>query len=284
MRIPRHLAVTLLLLAVTASFGWASEPTFSAPKRVTLALGDSLAFGYQQIKFDIDPFDLEQFHSGFAFVFAGRLAQTPPGKGATLVNLGCYGETSLSFLAGPCPYHALGFPLHTNYDGAQIDAAVAFLRANPGKVSPILISLGANDVLFGVFDVCGLDPDCIGALLPGVLTALAENLNVALGRLRAAAPDAEIVMLQYYNPLGLIDAATDGPVLLLNQVIGSAAAAYRARVADAFPAFNGVPQPAGLCTLTLMCTAESDIHASDAGYALIADLMFRAAGYTRFEK
>jgi hypothetical protein len=55
-------------------------------------------------------------------------------------------------------------------------------------------------------------------------------------------------------------------------------------VADAFPAFNGVPQPAGLCTLTLMCTAESDIHASDAGYALIADLMFRAAGYTRFEK
>jgi hypothetical protein len=31
-----------------------------------------------------------------------------------------------------------------------------------------------------------------------------------------------------------------------------------------------------------MCVA-GDIHASDAGYAVIADLMFQSAGFTRFE-
>ncbi|MBI2467723.1 MAG: hypothetical protein HYV62_07880 [Candidatus Rokubacteria bacterium] len=76
---------------------------------------------------------------------------------------------------------------------------------------------------------------------------------------------------------------SDVLALVLNDAIAAVAAAHRARVANAFPAFNlAPPQPATLCALTLMCLA-GDIHGSDDGYAVIADLMFEAAGYTRFE-
>lgn len=149
-------------------------------------------------------------------------------------------------------------------------------------MSPILISLGANDVL-AVLDECGVNLGCIGLVLLDVLASVGTNLHESLGRLRAAAPDAEIVVLQYYNPLAVFAPDTNVVTVALNAVIGQVAAAHRARVADAFTAFNLAPQPATLCALTLMCTPEQDIHASDAGYAVIANLMFEAAEYTRFE-
>lgn len=283
MWIARRSLLALLLVSTLGWTAWAEEPKFSAPKAFTLALGDSLAFGFQQVKFAADPFNLTQFHTGFAFVFAARVAETPPGKGNALMNLGCPGETSASFLAGPCAYHAAGFPLHVNYGGAQIDAAEAILDVHRGQVNPILIALGANDVL-GLVAFCGVDPACIETFLPGVLATLADNYDQVLARLRAAAPDAEIILLQLYNPLAVIDPSTNGPAVLVNDTIADVAAAHRARLANAFPAFNlAPPQPATLCVLTLMCVA-GDVHASDAGYEVIADLMFEASGYTRFER
>lgn len=283
MRIRSSFAVVYLVAATFVSGAWAQEAKFGAPKDITLALGDSLAFGYQAEKVLRNPFDLTQFHTGFAFVFAKRLAQTAPGARAQLVNYGCPGETTGSFLTGPCLYQAAGFPLHAGYRGSQIDAAEALLAGQHGQVSPILISLGANDVL-ALLALCpGLDPRCVGATLPGILDGVALNLSQILTRLRAAAPDAEIILLQIYNPLELAFPGSNVLAVSLNEVIGKVAAAYRARVANAFPPFNLAPQPATLCSLTLICTVFGDIHASDAGYAVIADLMFRAAGYTRFE-
>jgi lysophospholipase L1-like esterase len=281
MRIQNRFAVALLLAGLLVSGARAEDAKFSAPKDFTLALGDSLAFGFQAGK---DPRDPAQFHTGFAFVFTQRVADTSPGTGAQLLNLGCPGETTTSFLTGPCAYNAfLGLPLHFNYTGSQMDAAEALLRANPGRINPILISLGANDVLT-LLGICpGLDPTCVVAALPGILATVGQNLSNVLGRLRSAAPDAEIVLLQVYNPLEVPFPGSNVLATSLNDVIGNVAAAYRARVANAFPDFNlAQPQPDTLCALTLICTL-GDIHASDAGYAAIADLMFNAAGYTRFE-
>jgi lysophospholipase L1-like esterase len=275
------LAAALLVAGNLVSAAWADEEKFSAPKQFTLALGDSLAFGFQAGK---NPFELARFHTGFAFVFTQRVAATSAGNGAQLLNLGCPGETTLSFLTGPCAYNAiLGFPLHQPYTGSQIAAAEALLSANRGNISPILISLGANDVLT-LLGICqGLDPQCVLAVLPGILARVGENLSEVLGRLRSAAPDAEILLLQVYNPLEVPFPGSNVLATSLNQVIGNVAAAHRARVANAFPPFNlAPPQPATLCALTLICTL-GDIHASDAGYRVIADLMFEAAGYTRFE-
>jgi lysophospholipase L1-like esterase len=283
LRVNLAVALVALGLLVGASGAAAADAKFSAPKNFTLAVGDSLAFGFQQVKFNANPFDVAQFDTGFADVFVARLAATPPGKGVTLLNLGCPGETTASFLSS-CAYHdVFHLPLHIDYSGAQIDAAEAILAASRGQVSPILVSLGANDVL-ALLNVCGVDIACLASRLPAVLDGVAVNLDAALGRLNAAAPDAEIVVLAYYNPIAVIDPATNIVTLSLNAVIGHVAAAHRARVADAFPAFNlAPPQPATLCLLTLMCTPLTDVHASDAGYAVIGNLMFEAAGFTRFE-
>lgn len=285
MKLQARLALAVLLAANLVTAAWADDAKFSAPKNFTLALGDSLAFGYQEGKFAANPFDLTQFYTGFAFVFTQRVAETAAGKGAQILNLGCPGETTDSFLNGPCFYHAVGFPLHINYAGSQMAAAEALLAANRGKVNPILISLGANDALRVRAFCPSFDPACVAAILPGILAAVGENLSEVLGRLRSAAPDAEIILLQLYNPLFFITPTSDALALSLNAVIGNVAAAHRARVANAFPAFNQAPpQPQTLCGMTLMCTALPDIHASDLGYATIADLMFKAAGYTRFEQ
>jgi lysophospholipase L1-like esterase len=54
----------------------------------------------------------------------------------------------------------------------------------------------------------------------------------------------------------------------LNAVIGRVAAQHRARVADAFAAFNGTGR---ICQLTFFCD-EDDLHPTDAGYAVLARL------------
>jgi lysophospholipase L1-like esterase len=275
--------IAALLTCGAASAGEAAAAKFSAPKNFVLALGDSLAFGFQEAKFEDDPFALAQFHTGFAFVFTQRVRATPPGKGTTLINLGCPGETTGSFLAGPCAYQDAGLPLHVAYPGAQLDAAQAFLLAHRGQVSPILISLGANDVL-ALADDCLIDrilqPDCVLLGFMGVLDRYGE----ILARLRVTAPDAEIVVLGLYNPLALNDPTTNVLAAVLNDALATVAAANRVRFADPLPAFNlAAPQPATLCFLTLVCTLLGDIHPSDAGYALIGDLMFEVAGFTRFE-
>lgn len=285
MGMQRSTLLAVVFLCGLSSPSWAEAPKFSAPKAFMLGLGDSLMFGFQETKFvagwpDPDP---ATFNTGLADVFVARLAETAPGKETALVNFACPGETTGSFLNGPCPYN-VAFRLHQEYTGAQMDVAEAFLEVHRGHVSPILISLGANDAL-GIVDVCGLDPICIGAALPGVLASVRENLTAALARLRVAAPDAEIILLQYYNPLAVIDPSTNVLLVSLNAVIENVTGAHQARVADAFPAFNlAPPQPATLCALTLMCTPLVDVHASDAGYQLIGDLFFDAAGFTRFER
>src|SRR5215468_1167611 len=94
----RSLLIFALLIggALTSS---AQPPQFSAPKDYVLVLGDSLAFGYQQPKFMVthDPAD---FTTGFADNFTARVRTTAPGRNAALVNLGCPGESTDSFLAG----------------------------------------------------------------------------------------------------------------------------------------------------------------------------------------
>ena len=74
-----------------------------------LALGDSLAFGYSQAKFNShfpeeSPAD---FETGYVNDFGDVLKLFSPGL--QIVNDGCPGETTESFINGPCAYQ-LGFP------------------------------------------------------------------------------------------------------------------------------------------------------------------------------
>jgi lysophospholipase L1-like esterase len=196
------------------------------------------------------------------------------------VNYACTGETTLTFIQGGCTYTAAGFPLHDQYSGSQLSAAIAFLRAHRGQVSPITINLGAND-LIGLRTVCGEDVSCYFTNGPTVLNNIAANLTYILGQLRTAAPDAEIITFTQYDVASLLDPRLLQLTGAFNSVIISTAAASSTWVADVFRAFNGGPQPATICALTFVCTPLQDSHPTDLGYEVIAQQIWAASDYER---
>jgi lysophospholipase L1-like esterase len=229
--------------------------------RYYLALGDSLAFGFQP-------------NGDFTHGYVPQLAATRPDL--TLVNLGCPGETSTTFVTGGrCPYP----------NGAsQLATAVAFLRAHPGKVRVITIDIGGNDVDHCVTST-GIDQACFNQ---GLLD-IAINLSVAVARLRHAAPYAESVGMTYYDTVlaawltGAAGQALAKQSLTfvheLNGLLNLIFRVGRFRVADVAAAFStddftltpsGLPlNVARICQWTWMCVRR-DIHANTTGYGVIA--------------
>jgi lysophospholipase L1-like esterase len=255
-------------------------PKFNPPKSYYLALGDSIAYGYQlpKVLAGLPP---SAFDTGYVDDFAVRLRQIQPG--ITTVNYGCPGESTLSFINGPCPWSAAGQQLHSPFTGTQLDAAVAFLRSHPGEVSPITITLWANDIQDFALNVCHFDLACIQNGAPGVITQISTNLAFILGQLRAVAPDAEIIVTGAWDVIGFNAFASADPLIeALNVSLASAAAAARARFANPFPVFNPQGDPnletQTICTLTQLCTV-GDGHPSDAGYLALANVVFDVSGY-----
>ena len=279
------LLAALIAILVSTAPAVAASGQFQAPRKYYLALGDSLAYGYQDAKFQAEFPNVAaaSFDTGYVDGFAASIHVLRPDVG--VVNFGCPGETTASYFEA-CAWHALkGLPLHDSYDSSQEAAALAFLNAHPDQVSPITIDLGANDALGLITDTCKLSSTCIAQRLPAVLQSVAANLGRALADLRAVAPRSEIIVMTYYNPLYVVDPATDSLVGQLNGVISAAASPGGARVADAFPVINQNPslssEAASVCAFTGMCFPPpgGDIHANDAGYALIAGQFWAASGY-----
>jgi lysophospholipase L1-like esterase len=277
------IVISITILALISSAAPASAeatPIFNPPKRYYLALGESIAFGYQRSKV-IRGLPPSAFDTGYVDVFADRLRAIRPDL--TVVNYGCPGESTVTFVQGDCIWTSLGNLLHDAFSGTQVDAALAFLSEHSGQVSPITITLWGNDV--GAFvNSCGGDLDCIFDGAPAAIAAIASNLGAILGRLRAAAPEAEIIVTGAWNHrVGLFD-VSDPLIIALNAAMADAAASARARLADPFAVFNPQGDPeletATICTLLLVCT-EGDIHPSDAGYEALADVAWDASGYGR---
>lgn len=276
----RSVVVFCALTAFTANIAGQSATRFNPPKQYYLALGDSLAFGLQYDKFNanfpIVPASI--FSTGYVDDFAGLLQAIRPG--ITTLNFGCPGETTGTFVHGGCRYTASGFPLHDPYDGPQFSAALAFLQAHRGKVSPITINLGVNDLNF-LRTLCGADVSCYIANGPAVLDEIRNNLHDILSSLRAAAPDAEIITFTNYDVTFLFDPRLLQLTQAFNSVVISTAAQSSVRVADVFGAFNDGPQPATICALTFICSPLQDGHPTDLGYEVIARQIWAASDYDR---
>jgi hypothetical protein len=275
------LAVGLGAAALTVPLASADlSPQFNPPKKYSLALGDSVAYGFQVSKFEagLPP---SGYDTGYVDVFAARLRTIQPGF--TVVYYGCPGESTTSFIAGPCLYTAIGQELHDDFEGSQLGAAVAYLRSHRGQVSPVTLTLWGGDIREFI-QSCGGDFGCIQARAPAEIGRIASRLNVILGELRAAAPDAEIIVTGPWNTNVGFFPETDPLFQALNAAMASVVAAQGARFADALPVFNPqgdlAAETAAICTLTLLCS-EGDSHPSDAGYRAIADIVFDAAGYAR---
>ena len=271
----------LVVAAATATAASRSAPpVYRPPQSYYLALGDSIAYGYQPTKKPgARP---TAFRTGFVDVFAERLRKLAPK--IKVVNYGCPGESTVTFTRGPCPAFADGFKLHDVFRGAQLAAALALLRSHPAQVSPITLTLWGNDWLPLLLDECKNNIACVRERGPAAIASFGSRLTSILQRLRAAAPTAEIIVTGAWNrdPGALVQL---GPIYRsLDASIARAASASRTLVAEALPVFNppGNAQAgkARLCGLTFICS-KGDPHPTDAGYRALADAFLTASGYLR---
>ena len=311
------IVAVLAMLVSTASAQAAAPPKFKAPRKVYLALGDSLAFGYQEAKLiaNLPNPSPTVFDTGYVDVFQfGSSLTSSSGFGASYpgvqtVNLGCPGETSATLLDATnsttgCTTYP--FSIHVNHPGqTQIQKAVSVLSANGGKVVPVTIDIGANDVLALVHSCTTngvISLTCIQAGSAATDATVQQNLGSALSQIRAVAGYTEIIVVGIYDALypaiyeqtyaqtgdpvaaARAGAESDALVAQFNSAEAATAARYRAYFVDPLPVFN--PQAGGpaneistICTLTAVCGPLQDIHPTDLGYAEFGDLVLAGSGY-----
>lgn len=273
-RRPPVLVAVLALLAVLAPVSAASAA--GAPTdRATgwyLALGDSLAAGYQ-------PGQGDDLTGGYVGGVLDAVRETAPKT--RLVNVACSGETVVTLVGGGrCDYE----------EGTQLAQALQFLHAHGRFTRLVTIDIGANDVQRCVSrEPLAIDHACVQQGMADVQRLLPQ----VLAQLRQAAPGAQVVVANYYNPfLAAWLTGPSGQALAqqsaalqqaLNGIIAAAAASTGAEVADVATAFRStdttpvtvpglgtVPtNVATICGWTWMCLL-TDIHANDTGYAVMA--------------
>ena len=273
-------ALSCLLVAAPFALGGTERRELASPQSYYLALGDSIAYGYQPRKANagLPP---TAFNTGYVDLFAARLRALAPK--IEVVNYGCPGETTKSFITGGCPARGGVQGLHDEFQGAQLTAALAFLRAHRGQVSPITLTLWIND-LDDILSACKGSLRCAQTRAP---RAIASGLSSILHQLRAAAPKATIIVTGTWNPTPDDLRLTDPLYRSLNATIARVASSAKARFANTFPAFN----PAGglkrerarICALTFACSMKylGDPHLTDAGYRAMAGKVWVASGYIR---
>jgi lysophospholipase L1-like esterase len=239
------------------------------PKHYYLALGDSLARGYQPPPFVGDN------HDGYAQqYFRTDLAA----KGvAQLVDYGCSGETSHSFIAGGCPF---SWSVQNPYLGPQLYAALSFIHNHHGQVSPVTVDIGAGDAL------ALINPStcAISATWQTALATFDTNFTYSLALLHSTLDGTgDLVAMNYYDPYQ--NQCSGNPQVLsllqtVNQHIQRDAALLLVPVADVFDAFGGATTPnPNLSIDTWITSPYHDIHPTTAGYGIITRAVQEAIGY-----
>jgi lysophospholipase L1-like esterase len=265
------MVAVLLALSGTAKSSTSAGPVYQSPQSYYLALGDSIAYGFQPTKANSSPAAVD---TGYVDLFASRLRKLSPKL--EVVNYGCPGESAVTFARGGCDWLKHGGKLHDPFRGSQLKAALSFLRAHSGKVSPITVTLWGNDLPL---------PLSQNAKRARSATAsFAKRFSSILRQLRAAAPNAEIIVTGAWNPEADRLAKAEPLYRSVDAAMRRSATASRARIANMFTALDGTgnakAQKARLCALTFYCS-KGDPHPTDAGYRAMADAVITASGYTR---
>jgi lysophospholipase L1-like esterase len=261
----------LLALSGTAASGTSLRPVYQSPQSYYLALGDSMAYGFQPTKANALP---SAFNTGYVDLFAARLRKLS--SKIKVVNYGCPGESTVTFARGGCDWLKHGGKMHDAFRGSQLKAAEAFLRAHPGNVSPITVTLWGNDL--------PLPLSQNAKRAPRAIASFASRFSAILRQLRAAAPAAEIIVTGAWNPEADRLAQNEPLYRSVDAAIKRAAMASRVRVANMFAALNGTgnvkTQQARICRLTFICS-KGDPHPTNAGYRAMADAFMATSGYPR---
>jgi lysophospholipase L1-like esterase len=267
----------LLALALASRSGAADPPYY-------LALGDSLAIGIQP---DADGNYVETNQGYVDDLYALFHTYVPT---LQLEKLGCSGETTTSMISGqgsPCDYPA----------GSQLGQALLFLQTH--RVDLITIDIGADDVLRCFrLQSAQIDRGCVTTALWTIPSQLAGILSA----LRAAAPHALIVGMNYYDPFlplwifgpagQTLASASLAIMTAFNGALASIYQALQVPMADVAATFriNGTPPriTAANTILALGWTWMSgqpprgpDVHPNALGYLAIASAFARVIAVTQ---
>lgn len=288
----RLLALSAAVLAIAAIAAvWAgtssADPVNGSDANGTyLALGDSVAFGYVPPAAVPAP-DYRVAHSfvGYPEYLAQQLRER-------VSNASCPGETTASLLdagaqsngcenspGSPVGYRTL-YPLHVQYQGAQIDYAIHYLTAHR-HTRLVTIDIGANDAF--LCQETTVDNCSSPAELAGVAAEIAGNLGTIFHDLRVVAGyRGPVVALTYYS-LSYSNPATVAGTQFLDSVIAGVTTANGGIVANGFAAFQGPsaafggdPCAAGL--LIKLPDGTCNIHPSPTGQRLLAAAIAQVIG------
>jgi lysophospholipase L1-like esterase len=254
---PQAAFLSLVLFIATASPGPAIRAQPAAP--AYLALGDSLAYGVGAS---------DRLTAGYvalaheALSGSERYGET----GIELLNLGVPGAKSADLLV----------------PGGQLDLALEEIgtRSEDGDandVEIISVDVGGNDLLALVapdspcLESASVEP--CRAAFGEVLSAIDDNLTEVLTRLREAAPEAIIVVVDLYNPYSgtgdLREPIAEVGIGQANGVIGAVTADPELRITTAsiFQLFGG---------RGTQWIAPDGIHPNDNGHLVIAEAVIAA--------
>lgn len=265
---PVALVLSLALVFVPSAFAASrsAQPALVGPKAYYMAIGDSLAFGFQP--------DLN-WADGYSTDFYNNLKS----HGVTdYDNLACPGETTTTMINGGCPYPFLRkYP----YVGPQLAAAVNYLHKHAGQVSPVTLDIGANDLIPDLnssncsissnwaSDLATVDHNLTAVILPQLVAAMTVNGHVT----------GDLLLMNYYDPYQNICPNTVPYIQEINSHLAADASGY-ATLVNVFASFGGAATPnPNICNYTWICSIFKDIHAKSAGYSVMAGDFERTVGY-----
>jgi lysophospholipase L1-like esterase len=266
-----RLRLLAMLTAVVLSVLGAVPASASLEGHTYLALGDSVAFGF-------NPLLVLGGSAGNPNVFVGYPEVAAQRLGMDDVNASCPGETTGGFISltngadYKCLPYRSAFPLHVGYNTSQLDFALAYLRTHH-DVRLITMDLGANDA----FKAACTTTACIAAVLGGI----EANLRFIFGQIRNVAHyHHALVTLTYYSLN--YDPANAAATQALNAPIIAATQAFGGKVASGFDAFKGPAVAAGgsSCAaglLIVLAPGVCDVHPTPLGRDLLAKAVVAAA-------
>jgi lysophospholipase L1-like esterase len=245
--------------------------SLSANSDQLLALGDSIAFGYNPF----GNFNKVKTFAGYPESLSGEFAVT---------NSSCPGESSGSFLSATAPdngcrAYKAAYPLHVFYDGAPTQMAYALNRINAPKERDrpdlITLNISGNDI-FLLQAQCATQPDptaCFSAGAPALITQIATNVATILGTIRGAGYTGPITYMNLYSATN--DPSSLGFVSALNSNVEPVARMFGAKIADAFGAFQAAAGSQSPCDAGLLIHNPSpqtgcDVHPSAEGDEVLA--------------
>ncbi len=279
-RLLRACAATTLCLAVAAAVAFATPADAGFTGTYYLALGDSLSVGVQP-RVGAIAGGGHTTRDGYPNQLAAAIDRHD--HRVRLTRLGCSGATSTELLhGGRCSYPGVD---------SQLDAALWDIARRHAPTSLITLDIGINDIMH-----CMYGPQVDHRCVRHGLAQVRRNLPIILSRLRAAAPDAQIAAMTFYDPqLARYPQRSARPAVrqsvaafdALNRIIVASCRRTRTTVADVARTYRtddmtrsasltGDQLPvavARICQWTWMCAPPPtgpNLHANRAGYRAMA--------------